>query len=940
LKFACIKKIHYICTLIQISLTMKKLTLFTSLLALSFSFLQAKTVYLEKAESVASKAIGESSAQKGIGVSAVSRLTLVKSASAESNYYVFNEADGKGFVVISGDDVAKPVLGYSDKDSFDENNLPPALVYWLEFLNSEIAYAVQNNFPSNAEWDNFSNFSTAAVVVAPLLSTTWNQYAPYYNFCPEISAQKTLTGCTATAMAQIMKYHKYPLNGTGQSNAYTSEKGADVPAVNFGTTTYEWDNMLDNYGAANTNQQNAVATLMFHCGASIGANYGTDGTSASIFTAAKALVANFGYDSTIIHLYREHYNNNEWEDLLRKQLDLKRPILYEGYNPESGHAFVCDGYNDAGQFHFNWGWGGLYDSYFVTTALNPGTGGAGSGPGTYNEGQTAVFNIIPEQGGKPLPNVVMWPGENMSSATTQIARNTYFSVTTSILSRSMFPFKGYLGVALVDDNDRILAVLGKTYWQLNLNYNGYNSLDISTTVPTTIPAGDYKIKTVAITTEDTIIMRASAGYIDELPLKVIQAVTSVSLNKSAIALGVGGTCQLTETVLPIDATNKAVAWLSNDENVATVEDGLVTATGVGIATVTVKTVDGNFTANCVVTVKSGVSTITLNPVSGILSGENTLTEAVAGSGVELPEVIPCSSEWEFAGWSLSEITVQTGLEDETDVAASLIPAGLYVPESDITLFAVYKKYVNNGEQEKVILFEDFNGVINPAGWSLPSTYYQTAGIDGSVARTFPNVGNSIITPSVTNPSSVSFYVRRTNTVTYSGPITLNVEIQQNGLFDWTTVESYVSPDISTVISTSFQQKTTQFNNLNGAYRIRFYLASAEAGYSSHIIFDDVTVNTTYIDEGNVYLSETGGNCLITSTNETENPKLSVFPNPAEDIVYISGENISSVEIKDLSGRIIKQSNETTISIKELQSGIYLFVIQTESGMITKKIMKK
>ena len=777
------------CDLNVKNIHMKRLILFSSLLVFSVISLQAKSVDFQKAAGAAAKVIGESPTQGGINVFTTpeSRLTLVKSASEESNFYVFNEADGNGFVIVSGDDVAKPILGYSDKGSFDENNLPLALVYWLDFLNSEIVYAVENNFPTNSEWENSSGFKTLAnAVVGPLLSTTWGQDAPYNNMCPPISSVNALTGCVATAMAQVMKYYEYPPQGIGSTPAYQTSDNLYVPSVNVAAVTYDWENMLDSYpfpSSGSIMQRNAVAQLMYHCGVSVQMDYGLDGSSASTRNVAVALLDYFDYDPSISYKQREYYSSMEWDDFLRQQLDAGMPVIYSGRNSNSGHSFICDGYRDDGTFHFNWGWNGSRDGYFITTALNPGSGGSGSGAGTYNNDQYILINIKPFSNGTVVNEMVMWSKTNMSSTVTQIDKNTNFSVTTSYINRGFSTFTGHVGIALVDEDDRILAILGISP-ALNTNPNyGNSGRAISVSVPNTIPGGNYKMKTVAITTTDTTFIRASEGYVGELPVTVIQPTTAVSLNTSAIMLGVDRTYQLIETVLPANATNKAVTWSSDNNSVATVQNGLVTAHGAGTAIITVKTVDGNYTANCTVTIRA--STVTLNPVSGTLPGESTLTEAIAGGGVELPEAMSCNSEWEFAGWSFNKITVQIELEDELDITVSLIPAGLYIPENDVTLFAVYKKYVEE-------------------------------------------------------------------TVIYISQIT----------------------------------------------------------------------------------------CETTSTHEMTNVELSVYPNPAEDIVYVLGEKVLSVEIKDLSGSTIKQSNKTVISIKDLQSGIYFFVIQTEDRIVTKKIVKK
>jgi len=324
------------------------------------------------------------------------------------SYYVFNvnENSNGGFVIIAGDDVVRPVLGYSDNGSYDENNLPPNFVYWMDYLGQQIAsvqeQGIEQSDVMRMEWESYvdGDMPLMANVVEPLIQTKWNQSAPYNNMAPMWDGQRSVTGCVATAMAQIMKYHNYPVRGSGQSKAYaTRTLGINVPSVNF-EVDYSWDNMLNSYtGGANVQQQNAVATLMYHAGVSVTMDYSPKESGAFSSYVSTALRTYFGYDRSIQQKYRAPYSDVAWETMLKEQIDATLPIYYDGFNDNIGHAFILDGYDNTGKFHFNWGWGGSYDGYFVTTALNPGTGGAGSGTGTYNERQTIIVNIKPDEGG-------------------------------------------------------------------------------------------------------------------------------------------------------------------------------------------------------------------------------------------------------------------------------------------------------------------------------------------------------------------------------------------------------------------------------------------------------------------------------------------------------------------------------------------------------------
>jgi Peptidase C10 family. len=348
-------------------------------------------------------------------------------------YYVFNvnEAQGSGFVIVAGDDAVKAVLGYSDSGNYDENNVPTNFAYWMDFLGEQIAYAQEQELAYSGQYsgqyDHDYGQPNGWVAVSPLIQTQWNQSAPYNNKTPVHSGQQTVTGCVATAMAQIMKYWNHPMKGTGSSTAYTTTTNSiSVPSVNFAATTYDWSNMLDKYSSTATTPQNdAVATLMYHAGVSVQMDYGQS-SGAQNARIAPALRDNFGYDNSIQQLFRSNYSNTAWDAMLEAEIDAGRPVYYAGSNANEGHAFILDGYDNTDKFHFNWGWGGKYDGYFVTTALNPGTGGIGAGAGTYNLNQTIIINIKPKNANAP-PTITSPP----SNRTVQAGNTAQFTVAAT-----------------------------------------------------------------------------------------------------------------------------------------------------------------------------------------------------------------------------------------------------------------------------------------------------------------------------------------------------------------------------------------------------------------------------------------------------------------------------------------------------------------------------
>lgn len=323
------------------------------------------------------------------------------SVSTTPSYYVCNIKNG-GFVVVSGDDRFKEVLGYSMDGTFTSYaELPDGLQYWLSFLSKEMTAAIENGYERTASATSMTAIN-AEQSVEPLLTTKWNQTAPFNN---KIGGY--MTGCVATGMAQVMKYWGYPEKGIG------SHQGAYAPnySADFGSTTYDWKNMLNEYGTGWESPQeiDAVATLMLHCGVSVDMQWSTTSSAAVSAASGYALTHYFGYNKNIYAENRDYVSLGQWKALLIDQLQTGHPICYSGmgelHGQKMGHYFICDGYDaTTGKFHFNWGWSGLYDGYYEITSLEPGTGGAGAGAGSYNLDQQILVNVQPQEGGVPVPH--------------------------------------------------------------------------------------------------------------------------------------------------------------------------------------------------------------------------------------------------------------------------------------------------------------------------------------------------------------------------------------------------------------------------------------------------------------------------------------------------------------------------------------------------------
>lgn len=409
----------------------------------------------------------------------VSELTLVYTMTNHTQtipyFYVFN-IENKGFIIVSGDDTVLPVLGYSDEGIFVTENIALQVAKWLENYKEQIRYIVENNIPATteiqAEWEElqkdrtllktqqsaYSTFSTQAV--SPLVQTKWNQ-APYVNAqCPYDNSynELTVTGCVATAMAQIMKYWNYPAQGSG-FHSYNHPTYGTLSA-NFGATTYNWNAMPNYVNSANS----AVATLMYHCGVGVEMNYGVSATGGSGSyviidysptpqqTAEYAFKTYFDYDNTTLQgVLRSNYSDTNWINLLKNELDASRPIQYAGFG-SGGHTWVMDGYDNNNFFHMNWGWGGSQDGYFQLNALNPGAGGIGGGGYTFNNDQQALIGIQPADAGTVPQNYDLRLFSSLNMSDDFIWFDSDFSLSVDIGNWGTGNFTGQLGAAVFDDN--------------------------------------------------------------------------------------------------------------------------------------------------------------------------------------------------------------------------------------------------------------------------------------------------------------------------------------------------------------------------------------------------------------------------------------------------------------------------------------------------------
>ncbi|MBK8339451.1 MAG: C10 family peptidase [Flavobacteriales bacterium] len=355
-------------------------------------------------------------------------------------FYRVYDVDGQGFVVVAGDDAVKPILAYSTELPFPSATMPMHVAKWFEGYRSEIRDAVINGAQAVPEvaqsWQELVagtlTSRTGERAVNPLMTTLWDQQPHVNALCPGGS----VTGCVATAMAQVMKYHNHPAQGSGFHSYNEAQYG--TLSANFGATTYDWGAMPNVVSSPNT----AVATLMYHCGVGVDMDYSPQVSGAWMIESHSpgtnhnseyALKNYFGYDPSMQGVPRANYSDAQWIGMLKADLDASRPVLYAGFGSGGGHCFVTDGYDNNDFFHFNWGWGGQANGYFEVNALNPGSTGTGGGTGGYNSGQEAIFGITPGGGGgNPTFDMRLYNFVTPSSSTIYYGQG--FNITTNILN--------------------------------------------------------------------------------------------------------------------------------------------------------------------------------------------------------------------------------------------------------------------------------------------------------------------------------------------------------------------------------------------------------------------------------------------------------------------------------------------------------------------------
>lgn len=801
-----------------------------------------------------------------------------------SDFFIFNNTSGPGYVIIAADDCVVPILGYSYVNNFDTETLPPNLKEWLNDYAEQIETAVTMRASATAEiraeWDCLRQGKPLPIksekAVTPLISTTWDQ-SPYYNaLCPYDNSahERTLTGCVATALGQVLKYWSYPEHGYG-SHSYVPNSHPEYGSlyVDFSSVNYQWSSMPNNVTSSN----NAVATLLYHCGVSVNMDYGISGSpdyGSSAYTADNgtnrpsaetALKTYFNYKSTLHSVSKSDYSDSQWINLLKNELDHSRPMLYRGSGNQGGHSFICDGYNNNDYFHFNWGWSGHYNDYFYINNLNPTSF-------NFSSGQQAVIGIEPNGsgggggggGGGSSEDFDLVYHNNLSMDNTEYWFYDPFSVYAEVLNSGSGNFSGYIGAGVFRKNEngeyRFLDVM--SYWDktsnpLQPNYYVYGNLECEAGPPY-IP-GSYGIAMVYSMDGDLWNFIDDGNYNDVF-FDIVYATDIETFSNFTITTG--DYLYYSET-----ATVNVDIWNSGN------------STFYGKFRVNLSNADGSWAQNIQVLNCSNGLQANYHYTNGVdFTGEITVEPGTYY--LELAYQESGSSNWYYAGASEYQNPVVV------EVVAPTVTPDSY--EANNTVSTAYRIPFN---------LPGTSTLANTAGSNL----HNSTDVDYYKLEFNPGM-NYIVTArlydSYNNGGSGTYYT-----------VDAKFAYSTDGT-NWSEFYDDEMPSSITVSggSTLYFQVLPYFEGKTGTYLLSFNIASG------------------------------------TGLDEDDEACFSIYPNPVKDMVNVNCKGMEEIRLFNAIGQMTRSvsTNGTDllqINMAGLPCGVYLLQAVSQDGILTKRIVK-
>jgi len=926
--------------------------------------------------------------------------TLLRSGQAENYYYVFNIGNNNGFIIISADDVNVPIIGYSLEGSYDSNNLPPNFKGWMDDVRMGMKEAISKGETSSekaaSEWQNLQSgkapVQARAASVHPLVKTKWSQGHPTPNvYADEIynlaipfreGGKIPYTGCVATAMAQVMKYHNYPASGIKATPAYTTTNSNQfkVPSIDVTKTVYKWGHMLNTYDRNSTSTQiDAVAELMYHCGASVYMNFSINGSGAVTERAANALKSYFNYHQGTTYTNRSS-DDTQWKNLLKTELDNKRPMMYRGRTSDNstGHTFVCDGYDVNELFHFNWGWAGYQDGYYnVNAALS------------YSYQNAAIIGIKPAV---EVPKFKLSLAQSLSSSihlnSMKIGESSNMMI--KIKNTGNKDFTGYLGIGLTDNTGSLKYILNSQTSVKLIQQNKEKTDYISCKIPLDAIPGQYLLKLFYMEEAASVwqvIESGSAPY--SMPFTVV-GLPNLTYNQGIYAYGL---------------TSKREGE-SFDTRVSLKNGGNGTFEGYYAVALT----NDNNEVKYILNYEQSNTLITIAP--------NAVYNKV--EACQMPNYYP-----EFGTYNLRILYKAKGENLWKQLNTGATPYSM-----KFALNGIYKLAFGEGLASNV-------GILRPGGSFNTRVYVYNRGyaaFEGNLAVALTDISGNVKYILNQAQSTRTLHLNYTAESTYqydntetcvipsnavSGDYYLRVVYKETGTTKWIPIKGGTSPyeQIFTIATSSSYDmeygiglvtgsdinskkagetfmvkigpKNTGMTKFEGYYAPAFTDASGNIKY---ILNTTMTSNLMTINPGSyfwnfhecaipantapgtyylrtIYKEKTGSAwkilnkgvspyyVLFTVTSNTlrniadaeeEDVKvtLSVYPNPVGDILYVKSGSaaIKNITLTNMSGTVVRkqacEGNSSDIYMRDLPVGVYIVTVETELSVITRRVQKQ
>lgn len=463
--------------------------------ALVCNFLHAGNVSLSRAEHVARIFFENHDGSR----SGTPQLQLVwngeqagSRAGQHPAFYVFNRTDREGFVIVAGDDVASPVLGYSFTDPFVFEGLPLNVRTWLLGYRHQIQSVREGELEARSLSAAWSRKTDVGEEVVALETAKWGQDAPFNRYCPTVNGQQTLTGCTATALSIILRYHQWPSQGTGTLPAYQYTVNGSTYSVDEHELghAYNWTRMPLSLENASEEDYHQIATLMYDCGVMVQSEYMPEETGSSASHAATGLIEHMSYSLNTSYAYRSMYRDATWYEKLKDELRNNGPVFYAGtHEDNTGHAFVLDGFTTADYFHVNWGWEGRCNGYYLLSGLAPDPDENGQAK-AYAYNQCAIFGLRQaDQSEQPKDELVLMRGQydgvtynGLSLSSYNLLPGESFTASVGMIANAMTrPFKGTVAISLVDRSGNWIQDVNQSI--LQLEDLGTNQMSLFKEVP-------------------------------------------------------------------------------------------------------------------------------------------------------------------------------------------------------------------------------------------------------------------------------------------------------------------------------------------------------------------------------------------------------------------------------------------------------------------------